>query len=542
MPRDDNHPFGHGKIELLSASLEGFLIIIAGLIIIYEAIMRLFTPTEITQLDIGIVIIAIAGGINFLLGQYSIYIGKKHHSIALISGGKHLKSDTYSTIGLILGLVVLLLTNLAWIDSAIAIVFGSIIIITGIKILRETTSNLMDEADFNLLEKMVTILWQHRKNNWIDIHNVKIVKYGNTHHIDCDIRLPKYYTIVEAHAESENLKNLITNHYDKSFDITIHIDACNFSFCKQCRVSDCKIRQHAFEHEETWSIESITKNSLKNMATIKITNAYILTLDSRYTIIENGCICIHNDTIEYIGSNEECEHIEAETVIDAQGNLVMPGLINSPTHAAMSIYKGRADDLPLKEWLEQHIFPTESEFCTIENVAIGTRLGILEMIMSGTTCFADMYYFTQKVADICEEFGMRAVLAQAILDIKAPDHDTPQQALEHTEELIKKYIDNDLVRVIPGPHSPYTCKESTLTACRELANTYKLPIHIHVSETIAEYNQSLADYAKTPVQYLNDLGLFKGETIAAHCVYISDFDRELLAKNNVSVVNNRKVI
>lgn len=271
---------------------------------------------------------------------------------------------------------------------------------------------------------------------------------------------------------------------------------------------------------------------------IKITNAYILTIDENFTVIENGCICIENDIITYIGPIEAVEELEAETIIDAQGNLVMPGLINGHTHAAMSIYKGMADDLPLHEWLEEHIFPTESKFCTAENVAVGTRLAIMEMIMSGTTCFADMYYFTDTIASICKEMGMRAILGQAILDFKAPDFDTPQQAISHTKEMIQKYEHDELVHVIPAPHSAYTCSADVLQSCRNLANEFNIPIHIHVSETIAEYNTSLATHNQTPVQFLDDLGILKGKTIAAHCVYISDEDRNILSRNKVSVINN----
>lgn len=264
-PQDDDHPFGHGKIEFLSASLEGFLIIVAGLIIIYEAFVRLFNPAEIVQLDIGIIIIAVAGLINYIMGYISIRMGKKHHSMALVAGGKHLHSDVYSTIGLVIGLIVLYITHIAWLDSAIAFIFGGIICYTGYKILQETTSNLMDGADFTILSKMTEFMWEHRKDCWIDIHNLKIVKYGATHHIDCDLRLPRYYNIVEAHAENDALKKVISDHYENIFDITIHIDACNDTFCSKCKVTDCKIRVAEFTAEEKWTIHSITFNSSKNI-------------------------------------------------------------------------------------------------------------------------------------------------------------------------------------------------------------------------------------------------------------------------------------
>ncbi len=175
-PRDADHPFGHGKIESLSASIEGFLILLAGLIIIYEAINRLFNPLQIQQLDIGIIIIAIAGIINYILGYYSIKTGKKHNSIALVAGGKHLQSDTYSSIGLVIGLILLYITKIAWLDSAIALIFGTIIIITGYKILKITTSNLMDEADYKLIEEISKILDKNKTEEWINVHNFKLIK------------------------------------------------------------------------------------------------------------------------------------------------------------------------------------------------------------------------------------------------------------------------------------------------------------------------------------------------------------------------------
>jgi 5-methylthioadenosine/S-adenosylhomocysteine deaminase len=274
------------------------------------------------------------------------------------------------------------------------------------------------------------------------------------------------------------------------------------------------------------------------MIDIKITNALILTIDSHFTMIEDGCICIEKDTIVKIGTTDECSLIEAETVINAQGNLVMPGLINAHTHAAMSIYRGMADDLPLQEWLDDFIFPTEAEFCTAENVAVGTQLAILEMIQSGTTCFADMYYFQEISAKICTEMGIRAVLGQALIDFPAPDHKTSESGLTYTKNLLNQYKNNSLVSFVPAPHSPYTCQDKLLLESRKLANEYNVPLHIHLSETIAEYNQSLSEFNKTPVQYLNDLGIFEGKTIAAHCVYISNEDREILAKKNVGVINN----
>ena len=261
-PRDKDHPFGHGKIESISASVEGILILMAGLIIIFEAIKRLFHPIEIQQLDIGIIIIAVAGLINYILGYYSIKTGRKHDSIALVAGGKHLQSDTYSTIGLVIGLIILLVTKIVWLDSAIAVIFGSIIIFTGYKILKETTSNLMDEADATMLKEIVDILSKKKSANWINIHNLKLVKYGDSYHIDCDLTLPWYMNISDAHKESDLIMKIVSDYYSQNIDFTIHTDECKPDLCKHCRIKDCKYRKQDFETELEWLLGEMTEASV----------------------------------------------------------------------------------------------------------------------------------------------------------------------------------------------------------------------------------------------------------------------------------------
>lgn len=274
------------------------------------------------------------------------------------------------------------------------------------------------------------------------------------------------------------------------------------------------------------------------MISIKITNAYVLTMDDSRSIIEKACVCVENGVISYIGNEEAVAHLEAETIIDAQGNLLMPGIINAHTHVAMNLYKGFADDLHLKEWLEEHIFPVEAQFCTYTNVKIGARLGIMEMIASGTTCFADMYYHIPAIAEVCEELHIRALLGQAIIDFKAPDFHTPQEAIAATKNLIEQYKNHALIRVIPAPHSPYTCSKELLRKSRELALEYNIPLHIHIAETSAEYATSLELHKKTPVQYLHSFDFFAGKTIAAHCVYVSEEDTAILSQASVHVVHN----
>lgn len=258
-PKDEDHPFGHGKAEFLSASVEGFLIMLAGLIIIFEAIKRLFVPAEVSKLDIGIIIVAIAGLLNYLIGSYSIKIGKKNNSIALISGGKHLQSDTYSSIGLVIGLILLYFTKLAWLDSLIALIFGTIIIITGLKILKETTSNLMDEADFKLIEQFGKLIERNKTDEWIDVHNFKLVKYGNVLHINCDLVLPWNIYLSDAHTQGEKLKSLLVSNFSEDIVFNLHTDECSRKYCKNCKKENCNERTDNFETQLNFDIKKFTK-------------------------------------------------------------------------------------------------------------------------------------------------------------------------------------------------------------------------------------------------------------------------------------------
>jgi len=257
-PKDKGHPFGHGKIELISASIEGLLIMIAGGVIIYEGIIRLFEPAKIGKLDIGIAVIMVAGIINYVMGWYSIRMGKKYDSIALVAGGKHLQSDTYSTIGLVAGLVLLYFTGLGWIDSGLALIFGSIILVTGALILRKTGANLIDKADDEALHKMLEAVSDVRKPEWIDIHNMKLIKYGSQLFVDCDLTLPSNFTIEKGHQACEELKKVLSDKYSDHVLVTIHSDPCLEAHCNHCQVANCTYRKVPFEKELQFTLENLT--------------------------------------------------------------------------------------------------------------------------------------------------------------------------------------------------------------------------------------------------------------------------------------------
>jgi len=260
-PRDYDHPYGHGKVEFISAAIEGSLITFAGFIIIYEAINNLAHPHPIQQLDKGLVLIAITAGINYLAGAICVKTGMKNNSLALIASGKHLQSDTWSTLGIIVGLIIMLFTKIAWIDSVVAILFSFIIIFTGYKIVRTSIAGIMDEADDALLKKLVVTLNNQRKVNWIDLHNLRIIKYGGTLHLDCHLTVPWYLNVHEAHVEIDALANLVKKEYGESMELFVHSDGCLDFSCKICSIQACTVRKHPFEKTIEWTMENISTNS-----------------------------------------------------------------------------------------------------------------------------------------------------------------------------------------------------------------------------------------------------------------------------------------
>ncbi len=197
LPKDRNHPYGHGKVEFLSATVEGTLMIVSGFVIIYEAINNLKHPHILQRLDHGIYLVGFTGIINYTVGYFSIKSGKKNNSLALIATGKHMQSDTYATLGIVVGLILIYFTHYLWIDSAVAFLFSLIIILSGYKILRSSIAGIMDEADEELLSKMVKHCEANRRENWIDLHNLRFIKYGGTLHLDCHLTIPWFFNIHE---------------------------------------------------------------------------------------------------------------------------------------------------------------------------------------------------------------------------------------------------------------------------------------------------------------------------------------------------------
>lgn len=259
-PKDIEHPYGHGKIEFISAGFEGGLIFIAGVFIIGKSVYNLFYPVQIHSLDVGALIAALAGGMNYVLGQYLIKIGTKHKSIVLVADGKHLQSDTISSIGLVLGVVVIYFTGLNWLDQVLAIIFGGFIIVTGYKLIRKSLAGLMDEADLQIIEHVLSVLNKNRKDNWIDIHNLRIQQYGSSFHLDCHVTLPWYHDLKKSHDELLEMETLIRNEFHEQVELFIHPDPCLPASCQICNVNPCEFRHAAKQTTVEWTLGNILKN------------------------------------------------------------------------------------------------------------------------------------------------------------------------------------------------------------------------------------------------------------------------------------------
>lgn len=256
-PRDQNHPYGHGKAEFLSAAVEGTLIAVAGFVIIYKSIHNFINYQAIHKLDYGMLLVGFTAAINFGLGLFSVQQGKKNNSLALIASGRHLQSDTLSTVGIIAGLAVIYFTNLVWLDGVIAILFALIIIFTGYRIVRKSIAGIMDEADTSLLEEMVTMLNKNRRKNWVDLHNLRVIKYGGRLHVDCHLTVPWYFNINEAHVEIEELSKLIKEKFSNSMELFVHSDGCQYFQCPICFKDDCPVRKHPFEKRIEWTVDNV---------------------------------------------------------------------------------------------------------------------------------------------------------------------------------------------------------------------------------------------------------------------------------------------
>lgn len=259
-PRDMEHPYGHGKAEYVSAAAEGTLIIAAAFLIFYETLQNLIEKKPVEQLDYGLLIVAITALLNFVAGVICVSIGKKNNSLALKSSGRHLQIDTYSTLIIIAALIVMLLTKLYWLDKVVAFAMSAFVMYNGYKIIRESLAGIMDEADMKLLNNMVSLLNANRRENWIDMHNLRVIKYGAILHIDCHLTVPWYMNVVEAHHEIDELIVLIKKEFGDAIEVFVHTDPCLDFSCSICSKKDCNVRKHPFNKRIEWTLENIISN------------------------------------------------------------------------------------------------------------------------------------------------------------------------------------------------------------------------------------------------------------------------------------------
>jgi len=265
-----------------------------------------------------------------------------------------------------------------------------------------------------------------------------------------------------------------------------------------------------------------------------IDNVSIIPMTADNFLIEKGYIVVEGNRIKAVGQGV-APIDDYDQKMDGTNQIALPGFINAHTHAAMTLLRGYADDMPLMEWLEKKIWPLEAKL-TADDVYWGTMLAIVEMIKSGTTCFADMYFFMDEVARAVEKAGVRAVLARGMVGV-GPEK---EQAIAESRELINKWNGSTKgrIRFILGPHAPYTCPPEYLKKVMGLAEELEVGLHIHLAETAGEFADSNRIYGQTPVAHMESLGLFNHQVMAAHCVHLTDQDIEILAKNRVGVVHN----
>ena len=265
---------------------------------------------------------------------------------------------------------------------------------------------------------------------------------------------------------------------------------------------------------------------------------WVLPMDPTRAILENGAVAIKGDAILAVGPRAElAKRFTPKQTLHRPGAILLPGLINTHTHAPMSLFRGIADDMRLQEWLEKFIFPAEARNVSPGFVRAGTQLAALEMILGGTTTFTDMYYFEEVIAEATKAAGMRGVLGQTIIGFPVPDAKTPAAALARTEAFLKRFANDPLIVPAVAPHALYTNSDDTLRNCRALANRYNAPLLIHLSETKRENDDIQAKRGKSPTAVLEELGVLTGRTLGAHGVWLDDADMAILKRRGTGIAH-----
>jgi 5-methylthioadenosine/S-adenosylhomocysteine deaminase len=313
------------------------------------------------------------------------------------------------------------------------------------------------------------------------------------------------------------------------------------SFARSTIVAACLLSCIIFGHATSLRAQSPAKEAIS--FDLLITNATIVTMDPARHVIEDGVIAVNGDSIAFIGTSAELrgqsvKGAAPKQTIDAKGKLIIPGLINGHTHIPMVLLRGLVDDVVLDDWLRKYIFPAEARNVTEDFVRWGSRLALAEMIRSGTTTFADMYYFEDAEAEETKAAGLRGFLGETWIDFPAPDNKSEAEMAAYTEKFLKKWQGDPMIHASVAPHSIYTCSQKTLTDSAALARKYHAPILIHVAEMRKEYVDSLANNGATPVQYLERIEFLGPDVLAAHCIWLDYTDMRILAERQVGCVHN----
>lgn len=263
---------------------------------------------------------------------------------------------------------------------------------------------------------------------------------------------------------------------------------------------------------------------------------YVITMDNDLPVLRNGALAIQGNKIADIGSSDDIsKKYSSKNIIKGENTAVLPGLINTHTHAAMVYFRGMADDLPLKEWLEEHIWPAENKWLSPEFVSDATELACLEMLKAGITTYNDMYFFEDASSIAAKKIGMRAVLGAGIVDFPTVAGNSADEYLSKAERFIKEWKGDDLIVPCIAPHAAYTCSPETLKRAKNLADKYNTLLHIHLSETEWEVREILARYNKRPIEHLEAIGFLDKNVLAVHCIWVEDNEIELLSKRRVGV-------
>lgn len=260
-PKDENHPYGHGKIEFFSIGFEGAMIFIAGCLILFKAAQYFFVPAPLEQLDKGLWLIAATTSGNLFLGLFLLREGKNLSSLTISGNGKHIMTDVYSSAALIAALLLIHFTGWTWVDPLVSLLMGILILRQGYRLLRKSISGLMDETDMQAVDRVIKIMSVHRRPKWIDIHNMRVQQYGNNYHIDCHLTLPYYLELSEAHDELKVIEQVVNVSFTSGeVEFFIHTDPCIPACCHYCQLAECPVRQHAFTGLIVWTEENVLPN------------------------------------------------------------------------------------------------------------------------------------------------------------------------------------------------------------------------------------------------------------------------------------------